>query len=167
MKTPLIAILASLLLLPAALLAAGYAAKDNPAPKAAPQSTPDIHSQIAAFNARVEYAKAHGEAATCANAGGPLSCTVYTVKQGADGAPGYTLIIAKNTADAPEGDITVLCDTVAIDPAHSIKCTGGIVATRGGVLTVGEDESTVLQLGLGQGDAPFTVTGASRMSKIN
>jgi hypothetical protein len=165
MKTSLTAILASCLLA-ATVLAGGYPpAKQSSAPQSI---TPDIHAQIAAFNARVEYAKAHGDTATYANAGAALSCTMYTVKPGgADGTPGYTLVIAKDTSDASPGDITVISDAVAIDPAHSIKCTGHITATRGGVVTQGEDDSTVLQLGLGTGDAVFTVTGASRMSQIN
>ncbi|HWB58329.1 MAG TPA: hypothetical protein VG733_02510 [Chthoniobacteraceae bacterium] len=118
----------------------------------------DLHARIASFISRVAYAKAHADPQILDKGGGTLSCIVYIVKQGPNGAPGYAVVIATDKSFAPMDDLAAVCDTAEIDPAHSIKCSGHVVFVQGGWINVGGDGMT-LQLGLGKKDRVLKITG--------
>lgn len=144
-------------LLPAAILPAAPPKKDKPA---------DPHStQVADFAARVAYAKTHADPVMHEHKGGTLSCIVYTVKQGPGGSPGFTFVIATDTGFAPMDDLAVLCDTVEIDPAHSIKCSGHVVFVQSGWIGIGGDGMT-LTLGLGKKDRQVKIAGPHKSDPI-
>ena len=155
MKILTIALLTALL--PLAALPAAPPKKDKPS---------DPHSaQVADFIARVAYAKTHADPVIYGPKGGTLSCIVYTVKQGVGGSPGYTLVIATDSSYAPMGDLAAVCDTVEIDPAHSVKCSGHVVFAQSGWINAGGDGMT-LALGLGKKDRPVKITGPSKSDPI-
>jgi len=88
------------------------------------------------------------------------------VKTGPDNGPGYTLVVAKDQSGGPLGDIVVLSNTVAIDPEHSIKCSGHVLAILNGSFMKG-GEDLALQLGLRKGDGGLKITGQQNITQIN
>jgi len=122
--------------------------------------------QVAGFISRVAYAKANADPAIYGDkSGGTLSCIVYTVKNGADGSPGYTVVVATDKSFAPMDDLVAVSDTVEIDPAHSIKCSGHVVYVQSGWITTGGD-GMALQLGLGKKDRALKVSGPHKSAPM-
>lgn len=122
--------------------------------------------QLASLISRVAYAKANADPVIYGEkSGGTLSCIVYTVKNGAGGSPGYTVVLATDKSYAPMDDLVAVSDTVEIDPAHSIKCTGHVVYVQSGWITVGGD-GMVLQLGLGKKDRAMKVSGPHKSAPM-
>jgi hypothetical protein len=162
MKLPLPA-----LVLLATLFAAGCATKQNTG--AAPQSQntdgTGTQRQVTSFITRLAYAKANAKPVLYTSKEGTLSCIVYTVTQGADGGPGYSAVVVTDQGYAPIASIVVLCDTAAIDPARSIRCSGHILAVQNRWLTVGGD-GMVAQFGLGKGDPALTLKGPVKTTPI-
>lgn len=122
--------------------------------------------QVADFITRVAYARANADPAIYGDkSGGTLSCIVYTVKHGPGGAPGYTVVIATDKSYAPMDDLVAVSDTVEIDPAHSIKCSGHVFYSQSGWITAGGDGMT-LTLGLGKKDRVLKIAGPRKTVPI-
>lgn len=144
-------------LLPLAVLPAAPPKKDKPV---------DPHTALVAdFIARVAFARMHADPVIYDHKGGTLSCIVYTVKQGASGAPGYSVVVATDTGFAPMSDLVATADTVEIDPDHSIKCAGHVLFAQGGWINIGGDGMT-LTLGLGKKDRQVKITGPHKSDPI-
>lgn len=143
-------------ILPAAILALCMLSCSAPAPGPAHNAA---RQKLARLIARVAYAKAHADPAIYSEKGGDLGCSVYTVTQSADGAPGYSVVIATDQGFSPMDDMVLVCDTVAVDPAHSVKCTGHVIAYQGRWLITGSDDMSVT-FGLGKHDGLVTITGS-------
>jgi hypothetical protein len=119
--------------------------------------------QVSDLIARVAYAKANANPVVYGKDNGKLGCIVYTVKHGAggDASPGYSLIIAVDQGFAPADDIALVCDTVEIVPDHLVKCSGHIVYSQSGWITIGGDKMTV-EFGIGKKDRAFKATGPAK-----
>jgi len=117
--------------------------------------------ELASLIARVAFAKANADPAIHDSKGGGLVFYVYTVTQGAGGAPGYSVIIATDTSYAPAGDMALVCDTVEENSPHSLKCSGHVIVYQSRWLYICGD-STVVELGLGKHDIQMKIDGPQK-----
>jgi len=116
--------------------------------------------ELASLIARVAFAKANADPVIC-EGGGDTACSVYTVAQGAGSEPGYSVVIATDKGFAPAADMVLVCDTVAVDPGHSVKCSGHVITYQSRwLITCGD--STVAVFGLGKHDSGVKITGPQK-----
>jgi len=121
---------------------------------------PGLKKEVAGLIARVAFATARGRAESYASDGTGAVVSVYSVKHGLRGSPGYSLVVA---SDPDAGQIIVLSDRTVADPPHGIKCSGHVAAFREGVLIKGS-EKMILEAYYGTDSPLFGFTGPLKSS---